>query len=113
MKSSERRDPRQRHGDGEGEQPVAQPVGELAAQHRAGDIAQREHRQRDGEFEQGHVIGHLHEGGEVDRPRGRSRSRSATPVLNRPNTRGESAAFNDGRAALPRVWPALPRPTVK
>ena len=37
---------RQRHGDGEDHQPVAQPVGELAAQDRAGDVADREHRQR-------------------------------------------------------------------
>ena len=57
---------RQRHCHRESEEPVAQAVGELAAQKRARDVAQREHRQGNGKFDQGHAIGDLHESGEID-----------------------------------------------
>ena len=59
MKSARVTTPEQRHGDGKGQQPVAQPVGELAAQDGPGDIAQRKHGQRNGISTREKVIGRL------------------------------------------------------
>ena len=104
----EGRHARQRHGDGKGQQPVAQPVGELAAQDGPGDIAQREHGQRNGGLDQGEVIGRLQEGGEIDRrqpvadPFGDAGAEQAQHRRQRRAQRRPHAA---------RMWPAVPRPT--
>ena len=76
---------RHRHGQGEGEQPVVETIGELAAQDGAHEIADREHEQRDCKPGEREVIGHLQErrvvdGGELRSRRARSRRRPAGPA---------------------------------